>query len=351
MRCGRSDLAIYADKKNGVLTGRWRVEVTLGGRRLRDRCNTHAEALAKQKEFIGLLERGEAPQAKRKFDADRTRPETLGEATKKAQGRLWRGKASEVTAFAHLRIIKELMGDPKLDAIDTEFIDDLIDALSASGSKDTTVNRYLSHFRSLLDWCKQRGYRTKELPTFAWKDEDEGRIRWITEREEAELQRLLDPTVWKVVRIAIRSGMRRGELLSVEPDQISPGWVHLWETKSGTPRSVPLTKEDEEDLRWLAGGNMPTQVRLRAEWDRARKAMGLSKDPNFVFHACRHTCATRLVQKNVNLRVIQKFLGHKRIETTLRYAHVNDLLLTNALEVLMGAPVLPAVPDEVSLAA
>lgn len=355
-------MPIYADKKNGKPTGRWRVEVTVKGQRLRDRCDTYAQAEAAEEKFKTQLENGEAPQAKRKFDADRSRPENLDEAIQRAEGRLWVGKSSETTAFAHLNTVKELMGNPKLDEIDTVFIDDLITLLEAQPKigADSTINRYLSHFHTFLTWCKDRNYRTLELPKFAWKDEDEGRIRWVTHAEEEQLQKILPPWCWKLVRIAIRSGMRRGEILSVVPEQISPGWVHLWKTKSGYPRSVPLTPEDEADLRWLAGEGsndgtrpMPTPSALRHAWNTARETMGLKDDPWFVFHACRHTCATRLVMKNVNLRVIKEFLGHKRIETTLRYAHVNDQLLTNALHVLMGTgQALPAFPaTEMAMAA
>jgi hypothetical protein len=60
--------------------------------------------------------------------------------------------------------------------------------------------------------------------------------------------------------------------------------------------------------------------------------MGLSDDEDFVFHALRHTRATRLVQHGVNLRVIQQFMGHKAIQTTLRYAHVSDDMLASAVD-------------------
>ena len=59
--------------------------------------------------------------------------------------------------------------------------------------------------------------------------------------------------------------------------------------------------------------------------------MGLSQDEDFVFHTLRHTRATRLVELGVNLRVIQQFMGHKSIQTTLRYAHVSDDMLTDAV--------------------
>lgn len=49
--------------------------------------------------------------------------------------------------------------------------------------------------------------------------------------------------------------------------------------------------------------------------------------PRFSCHSLRHTFTTRLIENNVNLKVIQDVLGHKDIETTLNiYADVTDKL-------------------------
>jgi hypothetical protein len=92
---------------------------------------------------------------------------------------------------------------------------------------------------------------------------------------------------------------------------------------------VPLTDRS----RAILEARLPFSVKehqLRYAWEKAKTAMGMSQDEDFVFHCLRHTRATRLVELGVNLRVIQQFMGHRSIQTTLRYAHVSDDMLADA---------------------
>ena len=59
-------------------------------------------------------------------------------------------------------------------------------------------------------------------------------------------------------------------------------------------------------------------------------------DQDFVPHICRHTCASRLVQKGVPLTVVMKWMGHKSMQTTLRYAHLCDKNLEQARDILQS---------------
>jgi hypothetical protein len=255
---------------------------------------------------------------------------TIGELFLKAQGVIWRGLPSEETNEAHLRIVIEMLGhDLPLRDLTTPVIDELIAKL-LKGRKGATVNRYLSNIRRFMDWGRERGY-IENLPTFDWQEEAQGRIRWITKDEEAQLYELLDERMGRLVHVAIRTGMRRGELLTLTYEQLQPTKVHLWKTKNKTGRTISISPTTHDNLMWLLDHGMPNEHELRWAWDQARAAMGLTDDPYFVFHVCRHTCATRLVEAGVNLRVIQKWLGHLTIETTIRYAQVKDTMLEDAL--------------------
>ena len=57
-------------------------------------------------------------------------------------------------------------------------------------------------------------------------------------------------------------------------------------------------------------------------WNKMRNALGLSEDAQFVIHAMRHTCCTRLLANGVDLITAQHWMGHKDIRQTAAYAHM-----------------------------
>ncbi|WP_298189577.1 site-specific integrase [Novosphingobium sp.] len=331
-------MPIYPDKKNGKPTGRYRVEVQLNGQRLRGRAETMREAKRLEIELQERLAGGEGQPKVKSTATPPPLPQealpclTVREGADKAKGLLWAGQATETTSLAKLDRIVAMVG-PKLplDALDANKMDELVSTLKDGGASEATVNRYLSCVSAFLKFCKKRGFRTLPPPELDWRDEDEGRIRWLSYEEEAQLLGLLPAPYSTVVYLAIRTGMRASELMGLKPDQVQPRWVHLWKTKNGSPRSVPLSDDLYQRLAPLVTkGEMPDYWSVYRHWQRARKAMKLDSDPTFVFHACRHTYATRAVQAGMNLRVLQKLMGHKAIQTTLRYAHVDDRTLADA---------------------
>lgn len=60
--------------------------------------------------------------------------------------------------------------------------------------------------------------------------------------------------------------------------------------------------------------------------------------PGMCFHVLRHTCASRLVQRGVDLYVVQKWLAHKNAQTTQRYAKLHPRNLESAASLLIAPP-------------
>jgi integrase len=67
-------------------------------------------------------------------------------------------------------------------------------------------------------------------------------------------------------------------------------------------------------------------------------ALHRAEIPDFHFHDLRHTFASRLAMKGVDLYRVQTLMGHKTPEMTKRYAHLNPDTLREAVERLDAEP-------------
>jgi integrase len=329
-------MSIYPDKKNGILTGRWRVEVQLNGLRKRGRFDNHVEAKEAEKKWTEELASGEATDAT--LRADQTVPKTLSHLLAKSSPLLWDKDKHGILSVKKVQWFIKECGDAQLARWPADYIDRAVLKLRKLGKAEATINRYLSALHAVLGWGAKPGRRyVPVMPEFAWQDEDEGRIRWVAPDEEQRLIAALRAFGFHEVAdlciVAVDTGCRRSELLAAKPDQLDGKWLRLWKTKNHKPRSVPLSDRAQAIL----AKRLPFTVKehqLRYAWEKAKAAMGLSGDENFVFHCLRHTRATRLVEMGVNLRVIQQFMGHRTIQTTIRYAHVSDEMLVQTVEAI-----------------
>jgi integrase len=99
-----------------------------------------------------------------------------------------------------------------------------------------------------------------------------------------------------------------------------------------TKRVAAILKKRQEDKRQKPF-NLTIYQSDKA-WAWARKQIGLKDDNEFIIHALRHTCASRLVNKGIDLYVVKEWLGHSSIQVTERYAHLSPRKLKEAVEVL-----------------
>lgn len=315
-------MGVYQEKRNGRKTGTWVAEVVVKGKRYRERFPSHAEAEAQVRSWkLNGVE-----QAKKATDTERLR---LSQALDAAADILWARESWRALILSGTGRLIMHLGDPYPDGLPnpTRFREEVTRWARKEKLSPSSVNKYLGGLSKLLGWCHGRGM-VAEVPRMPWVKEPKGRIRWLTPEEEA---RLLDtlrgyghPVADEVAdffRVSILTACRRRELLTARPEQVDGRWLRLWDTKTGDPRSVPLNAEAQAILaRRLPWGINPRQIRYWWLKVKADLVLGEELTP----HVTRHTAATRLLRETRSLKIVQRYLGHKRITTTERYAHLHD---------------------------
>ena len=142
--------------------------------------------------------------------------------------------------------------------------------------------------------------------------------------------------------LLLLTGGRRGEVLNArfaEFDLDQRVW-RIPKTKSGRPRTVPLSAAAVELLRELeaqADGpyvcpNPKTGrpfVQVHYAWKRVLRDAGL---PDMRMHDLRHSFASFLVNNGRTLYEVQRILGHHTIAITERYAHLAHESLLEAAD-------------------
>lgn len=254
---------------------------------------------------------------------------------------IWGGTKDEIRC---LRIADELVRrlgpSTKLTDIDTPMVERLASDLKAHGNKPATINTKLTRLSKMLKKCRRMGLITS-LPEIQLNRPQKGRIRFLSDKEEQALRQTMPVTSHGLFDFLLYTGCRFGEALALRWDDITDTTVSFWDTKHGN-RTIPLVSKARAGIPWARHNELIRPFAFIAyetfyhQWLKARKAVGLQHDRQVVPHCLRHTCASRLVQRGVDIRRVKDWLGHTTIEMTMRYAHLAPNDLFSAANVLEG---------------
>jgi integrase len=324
-------------------TGSFQVSVMLRGKRFRKDFRTKQEAEIFLAELNLNRLRGVVahPTA-----AAAARPRLWRELQSEVMKRCWQGTKGENTARINSNSVVTFFGsEAEYALIEESDVDAFVEHLRSSGKTPATTNRHLSALSKMLSYAKQRGWLDKSL-VISREEEKNNRLRWLTDNEEEIL--LLETNAMPNKKIyadlwafLIDTGARVGEALKLSWKDVDFGnrKVTFRDTKNGDDRTLPMTKRVFEILDYnkrtrLGPPFRVSQPSVNYVWQLVKARMGLLSDPEFVPHALRHTCASRLVQRNIPLFTVMKFLGHKSFQITQRYAHLAASNLSEAVEAL-----------------
>lgn len=329
--------------------GRWRVDVQIkrGGKveRYRMAAPTRDAALRAERELRAKLDAGEAVAKKPPLFREWSKEFVEVYATNNNKPSEQRSK---------LQIVRDhldpFFGDMRIDRIGYEEIERFKARQFGEKAKPKSINNRLTVLHRLFVIAR-KSRRIAAVPEVQWLKTPKPAFRFLDFDESSRLLAGVAPEWRPMVLVALRTGLRHGELLALRWEDVDlvGGRVVVRRTvwrgvegspKSGREREVPLSNEAREALRALPSRFRaqyvfgPGDVRLTAgetKWP-LWTACKTSSVVRCGWHVLRHTFASHLAMRGVSMKAIQELLGHATMAMTMRYAHLSPSTKRDAVD-------------------
>ena len=254
---------------------------------------------------------------------------------------------------------------PQVDAVTPKLLRQFLLVMKQAGLAASTRARRLYALRSLWDFLeraemaeanpcrKVSAPKTRQsVPEYLTPEECEA----LLEATQDQYYSSLAARDRAALSLLIYTGMRRQELLNLtlEDVNLTEGTLRVVSGKGNKTRLLPLVSEAQEVIaQWLEqrpqnghgqlltgrdGRPLGTHG-LNLLFHRAAKKAGLERD-GVTLHTLRHSFATMLLHKRVDLVSLQRLLGHSTLESTAIYLHVDMSRLRDAVQAhpMAGVP-------------
>ncbi|MDR7040481.1 integrase [Methylobacterium sp. BE186] len=206
-------------------------------------------------------------------------------------------------------------------------------------ARRSTANRLLTVLKAALNHAFHEGKAASDEPwrkVKPYREADAAVVRYLSALECLRLVNTCEPAFRNIVRGALVTGCRYGELtrLKVTDFNRDAGTVAVRQSKAGKPRHVALNTEGQQLFSALTAGRGPRDlIFTRADGDawgvshQQRPLIEASEraklDPPATFHILRHTYASILAMRGAPMGVIAAQLGHADTRMTEKhYAHL-----------------------------
>ena len=152
-----------------------------------------------------------------------------------------------------------------------------------------------------------------------------------------------------LVTVALHTGLRKSEQLRLKWVDVDfqRQRITVRESKAGEARHIPMNQVVIEALKGLPrmlhnpyvfyGRNVGKPLHngiKHSDWLNYLEATGIE---DLHWHDLRHTFASRLVMKGVDLYTVSKLMGHHSLEMTERYPHLAPDYLKDTVNVLVSS--------------
>ena len=276
----------------------------------------------------------------------KTKMPTLSEATRVVYKRRKNGTKSAANFLIGMKHNIKALGDLPVNKITRPLVNKMMDYHKEKlKNSNAVINQKMGYLRVVLSEMEEDGYiemikMPKPRPT------KNSKVHYLTKDMEDELLAWLldhDEKAFHIVQLLIDLGCRVNELLNLEKRFVDMpnNQINFNDRKNDKAVAVPMTQRVIVIMQIYRMGKKPTDKLfdvdyswLNAIWQKARKDLGYADKKFYTIHLCRHTCASRLVQRGVPILLVKDWLGHEDIENTMIYAHLAPKALHSVVEVL-----------------
>jgi len=220
--------------------------------------------------------------------------------------------------------------------------------------KSITINHEIRVLRTIFNmgikWEYLQSNPTKDVPFI--KINNDKVPRFLSLEECEKLLKMCGEKLYPVFYTFLSTGMRRGELLNLEWKDVDFARKKIiirakegWRPKSGE-REIPMSnnlynvlkevyEKRDRSIALVFSNSLRNKIhrnKLRTKFMQITKKCGFPEVTKL--HTLRHTFASHLVMKGVDLPTVQKLMGHSDIATTMIYSHLAPEHLAGAVDKL-----------------
>ena len=234
----------------------------------------------------------------------------------------------------------------------TEFVFDFERFLFGSNLQTNTVAKHMKHFKTFVNLAIDKGYLTlNDYPFRRYRIKTlkpKHKFLLPDELEKLESLELTGKSIayrhsLEAFLFCCYTGLRYSDFTQLSEKNIifieNRPWIIFTTIKTGAEVRLPLAllfggkgwkllRKHQKHLNEFF--NLKANSTVNKDLIRIGKLAGIQK--HFSFHSARHTNATLLIYKGVNITTVQKLLGHRNVSTTQIYSEVMGSTIVNDLK-------------------
>lgn len=246
----------------------------------------------------------------------------------------WDDEKSKPRANAKLVLDAGSLWSRQVDSLTLDELLTIFEKFKRLGNSGSTINRKKSALSVLYATARGEGYTQKTIGFLKQSGKAEGgRERVYSDSELQAMHEACEHLGFSMlsdmVTVLLYGGLRVGELYMIlgryrKNLDRNTKRLKVVTLKGGLDRTVLLNDIAYDALlRLMARANVYTQRLFNSRWSTMRTYLGMQDDIQYVPHSLRHTCASKLVSKGIQIVKIKEFMGHRNIQTTMKYMHVD----------------------------